>query len=141
MSGRMRFNPKRRLLPRGSLTADELAQLAERARYGGNPEHKRAPGDFGLTPPAAPNPKKTWCDSAGVFRRAVAEALLRQGLERGLISQRWAGDWPQNVWSVADDGHVFEAQLENPEVGSYHGYPMPAVDPLRDEIVKAWEQA
>jgi hypothetical protein len=27
--------------------------LASRVSYGSNPEHKRHPGDFGLTPPAA----------------------------------------------------------------------------------------
>lgn len=137
---RQRFNPKRRLLPPGAKSAAELEALAERAGYGGNPEHKQTPGDFGLTPPSDPRPDKTWCDTAGVFEVAAAEALLGSGLRRGFVSQRWPGEWPQNVWCVREDGVAFEAQLENLARGTYHGYPMPLDDPFRIVIVKAWSQ-
>ncbi len=62
--------------------------LADTVRYGGNPEHKRNPGDFGLTPPAAPRRGKSLGDEAVRFRRADALALLRQGLMAGLVDQR-----------------------------------------------------
>jgi hypothetical protein len=50
-----KVNPKRRL--RAAAGADEARQatlraLSERALYRGNPDHKRSPGDFGLTPPS-----------------------------------------------------------------------------------------
>jgi hypothetical protein len=135
-----KFNDKRRLLSGSEVDArlQELGRLAERARYGGNPEHKRNPGDFGLTPPFGPRPGKSLCDVANIFRRAEAEKLLREGLRRGLVSDRHEGDWPKNVWSVTDDGIPLEAQIENPELGSYHGYPMPESDPMRAEILKRW---
>jgi len=44
---------------------------------------------------------------------------------------------PPYVWSVKD-GIALEAMLENPELGTYHGYPMPVDDPLADEILKRW---
>jgi len=57
-----------------------------------------------------------------------------------LISKQKRGRFPQNVWAVTDDGTAFEAQLENPETGSYHGYPMPGDDDFRRAIVQAWSK-
>jgi hypothetical protein len=135
---RRTYNPKRKLAVEGtaSLTArfDELS-------YGGNPGHKRNPGDFGLTPPSAPRPKKSLCDDAGISRRREALDLLRAGARAGLVSQRKsvAGSWPQNIWAVTDDNIPLEAQLENPELGVYHGYPMPPEDPFREQVLRYWK--
>ena len=106
--------------------------------YGGNPEHKRDPGDFNLTPPAAPRPAKSLCDDASVFTRAEALGLLQEGLRRGLVSVQERNGWPQNVWAVAENGVPLEAQLENSERGIYHGYPLPANDPLHGVVLKRW---
>lgn len=136
---RSRFNPKRRLRePR--LTQEERDQLRALVKYSGSPLHKRDPGDFGLTPPASPRPDKTLCDSAGILTRAKAMRLLESGIERGLVSQQTgAGDaFPQNVWAVSDDGVPFEAQLENPAQGTYHGYPLPSTDPLSSQVLDWW---
>jgi len=46
------------------LTGAEKKFLRENAEYEGISYHKRAAGDFGLTPPAAPRPDKTLCDEA-----------------------------------------------------------------------------
>lgn len=134
------FNPKRRLLTpeQAQARADELEGLAQRACYGGNPEHKKNPGDFGLTPPSDPRQGKSLCDAAKVFRRADAEALLKKGLKRGTVSDRMEDAWPKNVWSVTEDGIAMEAQLENSDLGSYHGYPMPETDPLSQEVIRRW---
>jgi len=51
---RHRFNRKRRI--DSTRSESELAMLAGRVTYGGNPQHKRRPGNFGLNPPAAPGP-------------------------------------------------------------------------------------
>ena len=48
------YNPTRRFAT--DLSSALLEQMAHSIRYGGNPEHKRNPGDFGLTPPAQPRP-------------------------------------------------------------------------------------
>jgi hypothetical protein len=138
MKKRRSFNPKRKV------TASPPAQpglevLAGRVKYGGNPEHKRRPGDFGLTLPAQPRPDKSLCYTTGIFERGLAEDLLRRGVLRGLISER-ASDagYPQNIWSVTDAGIPLEAQLENPDLGVYHGYPMPEADPFRHEVLERW---
>jgi hypothetical protein len=132
---RRSFNPKRQLAQ--ALPAD-LRSLANSVRYGGSPEHKRAHGDFGLIPPAAPRADKTLCDGAGVLRRAEAEALLRKGIERGFISKQQRGRFPQNVWAVTEQDVPLEAQLDNMGQGNYHGYPMPDTDPLREEVLSRW---
>ncbi len=135
-----KFNPKRRILPRARAEAlrEQLCTLADRVRYGGNAEHKRSPGDFGLSPPALPRVGKSLCDDAGIFKRAEAERLLKTGLASGLVSDRFEGEWPFNVWAVTQDGAPLEAQWEG--AGVYHGYPMPEDDPLRPFVLKRWSE-
>lgn len=137
---RSRFNPKRRLRePRLSQAARE--ELRHRVAYTGNAVHKRNPGDFTLTPLASPRPDKTLCDDAGIFDRATALRFLQRGIERGLVSSRSGagGVFPQNVWAVSNDRVALEAQLENPTQGTYHGYPMPDADPLKDQVLAWWD--
>jgi len=125
---RKSFNPKRRIA--SAPAQADLDRWADEVGYGGNPEHKRNPGDFGLTPPSSPRPHKTHCDPAGIFRREQALKLLREGIRRGLVSEQPGDGYPQNVWAVSAEGIPFEAQLENTANGTYHGYPMPKEDPL-----------
>lgn len=94
------------------------SDLAEQIRYGGNPEHKMNPGQFGLTPPSGPRPGKSLCDTVGIFSREDALKHFKLGLCKGLISDRFNGQWPQNIWSVTEDGYPLEAQLENPMTGT-----------------------
>src|ERR1017187_2135489 len=126
MRKRTVFNPKRRLCTDAQLDGKRhlFEDLAKRARYSGNPEHKRNPGDFGLDPPSLPRQGKTLCDGASIFSRADALSLLREGISRGLVSKQERGDWPQNIWAVTSSGMVLEAMLENRVTGTYHGYPL-----------------
>jgi hypothetical protein len=133
-----RYNPKRKL--QNSRSAKELVQLANAVKYGGNPEHKRNPGNFGLTPPSDPRPHKTLCDHCGIFDKGIAESLLSEGAAKGIVSVQSKGQWPQNIWAVTRGGYPVEAQLENEVQGTYHGYPMPEADPMRYEILKRWSQ-
>jgi hypothetical protein len=88
MNRRTTANPKRRLRDAPVTERDRLAleTLATKATYGGNPEHKKNHGDFKLSPPSRPRPDKSLCDGAGIFKRAEAEALLKEGIRRGLVS-------------------------------------------------------
>jgi hypothetical protein len=136
MGDRRKFNTKRKI--RNVTDPAVLIQLSARVLYVGNPAHKMNPGDFGLTPPASPRPDKTLCDGAKIFERNKAQSLLREGVQRGLISAKDRAGLPQNIWAVSDDGLPLEAQLDNQEKATYHGYPMPAGDPLRKEILRRW---
>jgi len=127
------FNAKRALHDLATLSPAQVKRWAEAARYGGNPEHKRNPGDFGLTPPAAARMGKTLCDKIGMFSRSAALELLREGFRRGFVSRQLRDGWPQNVWAITPAGEPLEAQLEGN--GVYHGYPMPENDPFRDAVL------
>jgi hypothetical protein len=138
MKPRRTPNSKRCLLIHASEEQlEQIRQLSKKASYGGNPEHKKNPGDFKLNPPSIPRQGKSLCDELGIFTREQALSLLREGFERGLVSEQMRGDWPQNVWSVFA-GRVLEAMLENPQQGAYHGYPMPLNDPFADAVLKRW---
>jgi hypothetical protein len=132
------FNPKRKMCNLEECDFQHLSDLASKVQYGGNPEHKKNPGDFNLTPPSSPRSAKSLCDSVKVFTRKEALAVLRKGIKNGLVSDRFIGQWPKNVWSIMDDETPLEAQLESSEQGSYHGYPMPKEDPFCEEVIKQW---
>jgi len=139
-SGDLIFNPKRTLCEKSDpVQSDEKRTALSRAvTYTGNPAHKRNPGDFELDPPAAPRQNATLCDEANLFRKADAIMLLREGAFKGLIDKRSRNGFPLLIWSTKEiDGKtiVFEAELENNELGQYHGYPMPLSDPFRQVII------
>jgi hypothetical protein len=135
------FNPKRQICKpdEAARRLDAMQSNLGRLRYSGNPEHKRNPGDFGLTPPSGQRPGKTLCDQVRIFTRNEAVRLLQAGFRRGMVSVQERNGWPQNVWAVTDKGEPLEAQLEGD--GIYHGYPMPEADPFRDEVVARWGQS
>ena len=135
-----KFSTNRRIAEPGR--RDEAKRLASSLGYGGNPEHKRNPGDFGLIPPSQPRLGKTLCDEEAIFTREGALELLREGARRGLVSeQKAAGEvFPQMIWAVTDGGLAMEARIENPGAGVYHGYPMPVHDPLRPDVVRLWRE-
>ena len=139
MSPRRTFNPKRRIAEIED--SERLTGLALSVKYGGNPQHKRNPGDFALVPPSQPRPDKTLCDAAGITSITEATRLLREGARRGLISEQTRADFPQNIWAVTADGIPLEAQLDNREQGIYHGYPIPVTDDFRNEVIKRWDQS
>ena len=133
-STRIKFNSKRRFAV--SSPREALRRLEKDVHYGGTPDHKRNPGDFGLSPPTRPRR-----DKSGILRRAAALRLLRLGIRRGMVSE-WDGTgYPKNIWSMTDDGIPLDAQLENPANGTYHGYPLEANDPFRDSVIAHWNQS
>lgn len=138
MKKRTGYNPKRRII--GADNPQEVRiKLADNAKYGGNPEHKTRPNDYGLTPPTNPRPGKTLCDKVAAFPKDEAANLLKQGFLKGMFSVQEHEGWPQNVWAVLD-GLPFEAQLENRTQGIYHGYPMPMDDNFRFIVLKEWSR-
>lgn len=131
-----KFNPKKRIARSGTHDPEQLCRLAEAVTYTGNPEHKRNPRDFGLTPPAQPRRGKTLCDIAGIFTAAEALEYLQNGLRRAAVSEIWIGEWPKLIWAVTGNGVAMEAQRDCD--GSYHGYPLPEGDPMAAEVKKFW---
>ncbi len=107
---------------------DFLAALAERASFEGYSKHKRNPRAFGLDPFNGDPGDSTFCDSHASFLPAdmsrVPE-LLRRGILAGLVgsTQDNSGD-PTMVWTVDDNGWIYEARITHPGRAVYHGYPV-----------------
>ncbi|WP_404363065.1 hypothetical protein ACIHQR_23815 [Corallococcus coralloides] len=122
------------------LSSAEKARLRKTASYEGSPYHKRKPGDFGLTPPAAPRRDKTLCDEAQISKKAQAIALFKQAIEKGLVSTEMAsGHFPKQLWVVDETGRAFEAIYGGSKTGCYHGYPIRKQDPFSKEIIARWK--
>lgn len=80
--------------------------MAQRCRYTGSPLHKRDPDDYGPTPPGSPRPGNALCDTAGPIPLTRAQKLLKEGFSNGMVSVQFAGEWPQLVWSITENGEV-----------------------------------
>lgn len=139
MKPRKTLHPKKRIrsAERNPAERHRLESLSSTAQYLGNPDHKRNPGDFGLTPPSRPRMNKSLCDTANIVSRPKAQELLKKGIQKGCISVQEAGGWPRLVWAVAD-GMVLEARLDNEAQGTYHGYPLDRDDPFVSAVIEFW---
>jgi len=122
------------------LDAGCLKELSSRVKYTGNSAHNRNPGDFGLDQVSSPRPDKTLCDGAQIFEKEVASNLLKEGVLRGLVSEQSRNGFPQQIWAVSSNGIPLEAQLENQEQGTYHGYPLQSSSPLWDLVIERWNK-
>lgn len=54
------------------------------------------------------------------------------------FSELQFGNFPQNIWAVTEEGQPLEGQLENPQKGVYHGYPLPKSDPFSRVVLARW---
>mgnify|MGYP000902506815 CR=1 FL=1 len=111
-------NDNRRLLD--EIDHISLARLQESIRYAGHPKHKKNPHLFGLDRLNGKLGDATLCDAHAGFtveQMKDIPLLLQRGLKAKLIGERI-------VWSIADDGWIFEARLTNCVTDEYHGYPV-----------------
>ena len=100
---------------------DLIGRLLAAVRYEGSPKHKRRPHLFGLDPFNGTRDDATPCDDADFGPEQVADipVLIRRGIRSGLI-----GHTGRRLWTVADDGWIFEARETNRETAEFHGYPV-----------------
>lgn len=113
-------NVKRRLL---AVPEDELLQgLMGSVRYRGSFRHKRDPLAFGLEiSPGSTRGDATLCDEHAGFtptKTGTIPMLVRRGLRAGLVGRG------NLIWTVADDGWIFEGRPTNVVTSEYHGYPV-----------------
>jgi hypothetical protein len=132
-------NPKRRIAPSEFLTADQKASLIASVTYVASGHHKRNPADYGLQR-TNPRPTKSLCDLVRIVPQQEAQELLRMGINYGMVSSHCFGDFPKFVWSVADDGEVYEAKTDAVTRGAYHGYRLEEDDDMRELVKEIWKQ-
>lgn len=127
-------NAKRRLHAAPDVALIE--RLSGAARYAGYAKHKAAPADFGLAPYDKPRGDATLCDRHAGFTSRQIESiprLLRRGIQAGLI-----GDPPRIIWTLGDDGWIFEGRITNPEQHLYHGYPVRPAEPIAEDVYRRY---
>lgn len=62
--------------------------------------------------------------------------MIERGLRAGLIGT--------NLWTVADDGWIFEGRVTNAVQAQYHGYPVRPAEAIAEPVYqrfKAWADA
>ncbi len=139
MRKRASNNPKRRVADWPSTDKDFLLSLCNRVRYVGSGHHKRYPADYGFER-TNPVPSKSLCDAVTPLFLGEAQALLVQGVMRGMISTTAEDGFPKYIWSVAVDGRVFEAKTHQNTPGQYHGYPLELEDDMREYVRGMWDK-
>ena len=140
-----RRKPPRRLLgPRGSENVKRrlrvptpatewLRTLADRASFDAHPKHKMEPKAFGLQPFTGQRIDASYCDGHAQFAPsdvARVPSLLRRGILAGLVGANDAKGDPTLVWTVDDNGWIYEGRITIPGRAVYHGYPV-----LQDEVI------
>ena len=111
---------KRRLLsePGGEL----LERLRESVHYRCSEKHKKDPLAFELNiSPGSARGDATLCDEHAGFTPAKLRSirrLIERGLRAGLVGRGHL------IWTVGDDGWIFEGRPTNVVTFEYHGYPV-----------------
>lgn len=139
MDRRKSNNPKRRIVPHGSLTEEEKKILIVSLRYVGSALHKRRPGNYGFHPPVNPRPHKSMCDDKRSIILEEAQSLFEAGIKKGMVSIYRENNVAKYVWSVDADGEVYEAKIGNE---GFHGYRLSEENEsiMRNVVLDEWEK-
>lgn len=103
-------------------TSDLIGSFLRQVRYAPSAKHKRHPSLYGLPPFSGQRGDATLCDEhAGFGRNRVndIQGLIERGIRAGLI-----GDTGRIIWTVADDGWIFEGRETNAATHEFRGYPV-----------------
>lgn len=141
---RSRDNVKRRLSATLPATPSRV-ELSARITYGPYSKHKFHPAAYKLTPYAGPDVERTYCDAHAHFGESDCVRipyLLRRGVMLGLWSDQNDGDVPRLLWTIDENGWIFELRITNSGRAQYHGYPVLQGDAFaRHVLVRAREVA
>jgi hypothetical protein len=122
--------------------AEARETLARRARFEGSAKHKLEPRAFGLEP-APSDDDDTYCDGHAGFRpedMARTGRLLRRGLLAGLIGQIDKQGDPTLIWTVDDNGWVYEGRITTPTRALYHAYPLLPSDAFAKIVIARYAE-
>lgn len=134
-------NDKRKLHAPVPSTQDREA-LAARASYAGSGKHKLEPRAFHLKP-APPDADDSFCDGHAGFEPADMERvgdLLERGILAGLIGHRDVQGDPTILWSVDDNGWIYELRITVPTQAIYHGYPLLVGDAFAKKVISSYNR-
>lgn len=113
-------NDKRRLWQ--NPPEDLIERLLREVRYRASAKHKRNPQLYDLPPFIGHRGDATLCDEHAGFQPDRVDGipeLIARGIRAGLI-----GDTGRIIWTVADDGWIYEGRETNAATHEFHGYPV-----------------
>jgi len=122
--------------------ADARDELAKRARFQGSGKHKLEPRAFGLEP-ATPDADDSFCDGHDGFTpedMSRVPSLLERGIKAGLIGHRDSQGDPTILWTVDDNGWVYEARITTATQAIYHGYPLLEGDAFARKVITRYSE-
>lgn len=121
---------RKRKLQEHTSSADVESRFAG-ITYGGSQEHKAHPHLFGLVASGFPPPDATLCDRDARF--APADMVRIPALLDRARRARLVGNL---IWTVDDNGWIYELQITNSVRNEHHGYPLRAGDPFVERIFR-----
>lgn len=69
-----------------------------------------------------------------------AKRLFGAGINAAMTSKLLPHRFPKFVWSVDEDGTVYEAKTDIKNPGAYHGYPLEPEDAFRQTVLDEWKK-
>jgi hypothetical protein len=125
-------NQKRKLYT--GLSADEVRARYGHAFYKGSPKHKLNPHLFGLEPFRGRRGDRTLCDKHSAFSPEDMErvpALMQRALRARLVGS--------HIWTVDDNGWIYELALTNPANNERHGYPLRPSEAIAETVYRHFQ--
>lgn len=137
---RLSENEKRDLSPVMPSIA-ERAQLSGRVTYGGYAKHKRDPYAWGLEPFRGRAPDRTFCEDTGfgLADQGRIAQLLQRGIDAGLFGDLVRQGDPTMLWTLDNDGWIYELRQTIPGRALYHGYPLLPTNALGRKVIARFE--
>jgi hypothetical protein len=130
-------DPRELLEPSPPLAAREA--LAANATLVPYAKHKKSPGEYGLKPYEGEHEDPSYCDDhAGFWKKDMderAEMLLQRGVLAGLWGDKTKKGDPSMLWSVDNNGWLYEAQITNPGYAQYHAYPVQPTEAIARKVL------
>ncbi len=123
-------------------SAEAISDLLGRAEYEGYGKHKRNPEIWELAAFHGYAPDRTFCEDAGFTiddaRRIMP--LLKRGIAAGLFSEQERQEVPAKLWTIDDNGWIYEFAITNATKPLYHGYPVRRSDAMARKVIDRFEE-
>ena len=111
------------------MSTEQLTTSLARMKYEGSPKHKQNPHLFGLEPFRGERGDRTLCDAHARFSQDDFARLPR------LLERAQAASLVGNfIWTVDDNGWIYELAVTNVGQNQYHGYPVRPSEAIAEKV-------
>jgi hypothetical protein len=120
-------NKKRKLFE--VMDTESLKTVFASMRYEGSPKHKRNPHLFGLEPYHGERGDETLCDEHAGFVPSDFGRIPR------LLDRAQGASLVGNfIWTVDDNGWIYELTVTNIGLNQHHGYPLRPSEAIAEKV-------